>query len=356
MIGSNGEIILLLDSRGIGGIETHVLNLAAALRAKGEPARVVLLRDHGPHPMAHAFVARGVPLTVLGGGRELPRFLAAQRPKVLHTHGYRAGVLGRVWARLLGVPVVSTYHSGDRGVGRVRLYSALDRWTAFLAPSIAVSHEIAASLPAGTAVIENFVPVPDAAATGARGAVAFVGRLSPEKGPDTFCELAARLPNLRWHVYGDGPMRSELTGRFGDRVVFHGAVADMAAVWRETGLLCMPSRREGLPMAALEAMADGVPVAAFAVGGLADLLSGGACGWLAPPDDRDALAAAIATWSRLDLAARRAIGHRARAMIAERYSPDAVLPKILAVYRRAVERSGGDAFLMQRQPLNDRRG
>ena len=356
MVGSNGEIILLLDSRSIGGIETHVLNLAAALRATGEPARVVLLRDHGPHPMAPALVARGVPLTALGGGVELPRFLAVQRPKVLHTHGYKAGVLGRFWARLLGVPVVSTYHSGDRGVGRVRLYSALDRRTAFLAPSIAVSRDIATALPSGTAVIENFVPLPDAGATGAGRAVAFVGRLSPEKGPDTFCELATRLPNLRWHVYGDGPMRSELTGRFGDRVTFHGAVADMAAVWRGTGLLCMPSRREGLPMAALEAMAHGVPVAAFAVGGLPDLLSDGACGWLAPPGDRDALAAAIATWSRLDVAARSTIGHRARAVIAKRYSPGAGLPKILAVYRRAVERRGGDALFMQRPPLNDCRG
>lgn len=49
--GAPGPVWLLLDSSGPGGIETHVLQLAAALNEQGWPPEVVFLADHGPHPL-----------------------------------------------------------------------------------------------------------------------------------------------------------------------------------------------------------------------------------------------------------------------------------------------------------------
>ncbi len=113
---SNAEIRELLDSRGIGGIETHVAILAATLHDAGRDAHVVLLRDYGGHSLAETLSRQGVPLNILAGGwRALWAALRERRPGLLHTHGYKAGVLGRMAGRLQGIPVVSSHHAGEPG-------------------------------------------------------------------------------------------------------------------------------------------------------------------------------------------------------------------------------------------------
>lgn len=112
------SVWLLLDSSGIGGIETHVWHLAEALRSRGRPVRVVFLADHGPHPLFDRLEAAQHRVTRLGGSfGDLLHALREQRPGVLHTHGYKAGILGRLAARLAGIPVVSTFHAGEPGRG-----------------------------------------------------------------------------------------------------------------------------------------------------------------------------------------------------------------------------------------------
>lgn len=329
---ANQEIWQMLDSRSFGGIETHVLHLAGALKRRGEPVRVVMLADHGDHPLCRRLKEEGIAVEHLQGG-PLGVFKAfLRRPRLVHTHGYKAGILARAAGWLTGVAVVSTFHAGEPGRGRLRIYDYLDRMTAFLAPALAVSHTIAGRLNGPVTVIDNFVPVPAHSIQPKPDTVAFVGRLSPEKGPDIFCELAGHFPELRFEVFGDGPMRDGLEKAHGDRVTFHGAVDDMERRWDQCGLLCMPSRYEGLPMAALEAMAHGVPVVAFAVGALPNLIEDGRNGWLAPPLNTIILEYHLQNWSRLSRDERHRFATRARDTIQAAYSPEAVLPKILDVY------------------------
>lgn len=332
---STGEIWLLLDSSGIGGIESHVLCLGSALLELGLPVRVLFLADHGHHPLHDALVDLGVPFRVIAGGWVgLVRAVAAAAPSLIHTHGYKAGIEGRIIARGFGVPCVSTFHAGEPGAGRVRLYSALDRLSARLAGGIvAVSERIARQLPARARVIDNFVSLADPPSGEARQ-VAFVGRLSHEKGPDLFCRLAGVLPELDLVLYGDGPLRAELEAS-NPRVRFAGQQASMNGLWAGIGLLCMTSRDEGLPMAALEAMAHGIPVAAFAVGALPTLIEPGRNGWLAPPLDLEAMEAAVMRWAALDRDARGVLSEGARESIAARFTPEAVLPRLLAIYQQA---------------------
>ncbi|HYN78444.1 MAG TPA: glycosyltransferase family 4 protein [Lamprocystis sp. (in: g-proteobacteria)] len=338
-----GAIWLLLDSRGFGGVESHVLTLATALQGQGLPVRVVFLTDYGPHPLRAPLAERGIPFDVLAGGwGGLSSALAAAPPALLHTHGYKVGVFGRIAARLGRFACVSTYHAGEPGPGMVRYYNVLDRATAWLAGGIvAVSGPIASRLPRRTRVIDNFVPLA-AAPTHLPRVAAFVGRLSHEKGPDLFCAMSVPLtespddqaPALRFVVYGDGPMRETLAAAY-PLVSFAGQQASMEGRWGEVGLLCMTSRHEGLPMAALESMAHGVPVAAFAVGGLPGLIEAGRNGWLVPPLDQAAFTAAVRAWGALDAAGRQAVSAAARATIAARYTPEAVLPRLFEVYREA---------------------
>jgi glycosyltransferase involved in cell wall biosynthesis len=327
------EIWLLLDSRGLGGIESHVAELAEGLAAAGERPRVLFLRDHGPHPLRDRLDASRILHESLAGGfRPLLARLRAGRPRLLHTHGYKSNLLGRAAGRLAGVPTVASFHAGERPGGAVALYDAADRWTAWLGGRIAVSAPIRARIPFGATLVPNFVAVPPAAPGPGPLSVAFVGRFSPEKGPDLFAALAAALPDLAFEAFGDGPLRASCEAAAAGRIRFHGARAGMDGAWAGIGLLAITSRAEGLPLAALEAMAHGVPVAAFAVGGLPDLIADGRDGFLAPPGDVEALARRIRAWAALPDEARAGLRAAARCSLAERFGREAGVARMRAAY------------------------
>ena len=326
------EIWLLLDSRGMGGIESHVAELAIGLAAAGERPRVLFLCDHGPHPLRARLEAAGVAWEALDGRfGTLSRRLRTSKPALLHTHGYKANLLGRAAARLARVPCVASYHAGERPGGALAIYDLADRWTSWLGGRIAVSKPILHRLPFGGELVANFVALPAGGPVTSPDVVAFVGRLSHEKGPDLFCRLAEQAPGSGYRAYGDGPMRPTLTS---SAVQFLGAVAGMEEIWAEIGLLAITSRAEGLPLAALEAMAHGVPVAAFAVGGLPDLIEDGVNGFLVPPGDIAALSKAVLGWHRLDRPGRQALSEAARATIARDYGQAAGVEKIRRIYAR----------------------
>lgn len=334
----HGEIWQLIDGRSVGGIERHVCELVRALTQAGRPARAVLLSSYRPHGFADLLRVEGIPSRVLDGTvMGLVGALRRHRPSLLHTHGYKAGIVGRFCARLLGIPVVSSFHAGEKARWPVGLYQQVDALSSVLARRISVSREIAERLILPSQTIDNFVSLPavDLELALPRR-VAFVGRLSHEKGPDLFCEIARACgPGLQWHVFGDGPMRRDLEQSHGEDVIFHGHAADMSAVWPRIGLLVMPSRAEGLPMAALEAMARGIPVAASDVGGLPALLKPVEPQLVFPAGNVAAARATVRRWQSLTAHERSELRHASRRRIEQRYSPAAILPKIVDVYRSA---------------------
>jgi glycosyltransferase involved in cell wall biosynthesis len=327
------EVWILLDSRGAGGIETHVAELAEGLAESGARPRVLFLRDHGPHPLRDRLAAAGIPQESLPGGfAALARRLRAGRPHLLHTHGYKANLMGRLAARLAGVRVVASFHAGETPRGRVAAWDAADRWSSCLGGRIAVSAPIRARLPWGAALVPNFVAIPPRPPAARPSGIAFVGRFSPEKGPDLFCDLARRLPELSFQAFGDGAMRAACETQAAGRVRFHGAVPSMAGSWDGIGLLAITSRAEGMPLAALEAMAHGVPVAAFALGALPELIADGVDGYLVPPGDLDAMQARLRSWAALGPQERLGMGLRARDSVAARFGRAAGIARMRAAY------------------------
>jgi glycosyltransferase involved in cell wall biosynthesis len=148
--------------------------------------------------------------------------------------------------------------------------------------------------------------------------ICFVGNLVPEKGPDVLIDAAARLcasgvSDLRVLFVGEGQI-DELRSKagalgIGERVRFLGRLssAEVAVCMSAADVQCLPSRREGCPNVVLEALASGRPVIGSEVGGVPELLND-RNGIMVPPDDPDALAAAIATalqrkWDPADLRA-----------------------------------------------------
>lgn len=336
---TTGPIWLLLDGRGMGGIERHVCVLCRALIDRGIPAQAVLLTDHGRTHFIEALEAGRTPHRILdGSARSLFDAMRAQRPALVHTHGYKAGIVGRISARLAGLPCVSTFHAGERAPLPVGLYQRLDEALAFLSRPISVSADIAKRLPWASTVIPNFIPAPAAPCAGPLSKrVAFVGRLSDEKGPDIFCKVAlSNAARAEFHVYGDGPMRAALEARYGDYVRFHGHVADIERIWPDTGLLLITSRAEGLPMAALEAMAHGVPVAAARVGALPALIEPGRNGFLFDVADVDGASAALSAWTSLAPHQHQQLRDACRTRIAESWGLERGVDATLRVYDAAM--------------------
>jgi len=127
--------------------------------------------------------------------------------------------------------------------------------------------------------------------------IGHMGAFSKEKGQDVAVAAANLLresmPHARFILAGDGKLLNEMRRRAPQTVTFPGFVANRAAFFGALNVFIMPSRSEAWGMAALEAMAHGVPVIASDVGGLPEIVEPDNGGWLVPPGDPAALARAI---------------------------------------------------------------
>lgn len=339
----NGPVVLLLDSSGPGGIESHVLALAELLRSRGVMTKIVLLKDHGDNPFLHRLRRSNIPFEILGGGLiDLIRFVRRTQPRLIHTHGYKGNILGRIACTLTKTPLVSSFHAGERAPFPVGQYQLLDAYSSWIGKRVSVSSDIAARLPCKSVVIPNFIANRSSEMPDCQGMprIAFVGRLSPEKGPDRFCRIAQKIgPVARWEIFGDGPLRDELRSAFEGLVTFHGFKTTPEDIYPGLDLVLMPSRAEGLPMAALEAMSFGIPVIATDVGGLAGLVKDGRTGWLLPSTDDDenetTAVAAILTWLACDPAERKHMSCSARTHVSTVFGEDQAWLRFKDVYRDA---------------------
>ncbi|GAA4903121.1 glycosyltransferase family 4 protein [Ferrimonas pelagia] len=324
-------VIIFVDARHIGGIESHVIQLINYLKGAEVPVELWLWRRYPNSRFGEQLDLHGIlPMDLKGRFHLLLRRLWQQPNLVLHTHGYKAALLGRFAARLCRTPCCSTHHAGESPTGRIGLYMALDRLSARWATNFAVSQPIAAQLPVPCDVIKNFtyLPSPPTRRFSPQQPlqIGFVGRYESVKGFDRFNRLAQHdRAHYRWHSYGCGETPAIAP------VQDHGPQLNMGAIWPKLDLLIMPSRAEGLPLAALEAMAAGVVVIAFDVGDLAELILPGT-GWVLAEGDLAGISAAIDTYQRLSANERRAMSQCARRCIEERWSAEQACQPLLAYY------------------------
>jgi len=168
-----------------------------------------------------------------------------------------------------------------------------------------------------------------------------VARLDPVKGVDVLLEAAALVaPPTRFVVAGEGGelaalleqrSRLGLDGRVEFRAVpWEVRVADL--MWAFDGFV-LPSRVEGFPVTIVEAMLAGLPVVATRVGSVDEAVVEGVTGWIVPPEDPEALAAAIEELVA-DPAAARARGAAGRDRAREHFTIDRTIEEYLLLYRR----------------------
>ncbi|WP_313738981.1 glycosyltransferase family 4 protein [Pseudomonas sp.] len=295
-------VLHLLGSGGFYGAERMLLD-----HCLNTPGRHQVLFLGAPEPLLARFRAAGVACA------NRPRLLAAlafvgqlrgQRP-LLNSHNFRGLLTAWLAAMLWRLALVSTQHGFTPSSRKQRLYTWLSMRlcrTAAVGQVVCVAGSIARLLQAAgvaaskLAVIPNGLPEAGVGAVRAHGGagwqVGYVGRLSLEKGPDLFLDalipLCRRQPRLCAVMIGDGPQRATLQARIdasslGARIRLVGFQADMAPWMGRLDALVISSRTEGTPMVLLEAMQQRVPVVAFAVGGIPDVIEHGVSGLLAPP-------------------------------------------------------------------------
>jgi glycosyltransferase involved in cell wall biosynthesis len=170
----------------------------------------------------------------------------------------------------------------------------------------------------------------------------YVGRLSSEKGPDLFLDalipLCQQHPQLDAVMLGDGPERETLLARINaaglqSRITLPGYQTDMGLWWRQLDALVISSRTEGTPMILLEAMQAGVPVVAFGVGGIPDVLQDRHNGLLATPANSAALARQIDTLLTEPALAAQLIDNAKRTQL-DRYDLKALAERWSQLYIR----------------------
>jgi glycosyltransferase involved in cell wall biosynthesis len=165
-------------------------------------------------------------------------------------------------------------------------------------------------------------------------------RLVPLKGLLELIRAVASLqlefPGLRLEIAGTGPQREDLEieiGRLGlaGRIRFLGWQQDLRPIFRSWDIFAMPSLDEGLPIAVLEAMAQGLPIIATSVGGLPELIEDGRTGYLVPRSDVAALARCLRLLI-LDPERRRAMGAAGRERVRDHFSAARMVAEIAAIY------------------------
>jgi glycosyltransferase involved in cell wall biosynthesis len=362
----NVRVLQVIAPGPVGGAESAVLGLSRGLVEAGAQVVIAALADGGSGPFVDRARAAGLSVVVVDSpGRNylrdwysLRHVIREHRIDVVHTHGYRADMMGLLAADSERVPSLATAHGFTFGSRKNRL----NQWLAVRAlrrhdAVIAVSDPLSATLrslgiPAGRVVpIRNDwqpPPGPLSSRTEARArlqlpddapVLGWVGRLSHEKGADIAIAAMTFLSHAECHLafVGEGRERTALESQvaaagLGKRVHFLGMVPDAAAVLRAFDALLLSSRTEGTPMVLLEAIHARVPIIASAVGGVPDLLPAGT-GLLVPPEDPVALAGAMAA-VLADPSTAHARASAAVASLAARSSPAEWVSRHLAVYQR----------------------
>jgi glycosyltransferase involved in cell wall biosynthesis len=196
--------------------------------------------------------------------------------------------------------------------------------------------------------LDRFLDVPALDGSRPCNRVGVVSNLRAVKGLDVLVRAAACLasdhPGLMFTVAGEGEMRGELVQRIhalglASRFALPGSVSDIPGFLARVDIAVLCSRAEGMCNAVLEYMAAGRAIVATAVGANGELIADGVHGLLVPPDDREALAAAIARLVRYPALAAQ-LGAAARLRARQRYGREAMVRRFEDFYQDLVACSG----------------
>lgn len=299
--------------------------------------------------------------------RQIARIIRDFQPHIVHTHTAKAGMLGRLAARVAGVPViVHTFHGhvlhGYFSRIREAVFNRVERALASATTRlVAVSGQVRDDLLAlGIGRPDSFEVVrlgfdlskylnchqrtgelkQELGLARDVRTVGIVARLVPIKAHEVFLDMAVRVararPGVVFVIVGDGERRAALEAGARERGIwdqtrFLGWRADLDRVYAGLDAVVLTSRNEGSPVALIEAMACARPVVSTRVGGVPELV--GDTGFLVDVDDADALAASVLK-VLADPAMAFRLGQCARRRVVPSFSSERLVADIDELYQR----------------------
>ena len=327
------NVLDLRDTYEIGGPGKTIIETFRAI----DPARfrlhlgVFATRHEGDDsPFVKAARDCGMPVHMIRGFNQYDpllvwRVAALVRTlniDIVHAHEVKSDVITYLASKLHRVPIVTTLHGWINNSLKQRLMIALDRGVVrSFDRVIVVSRQMRDEFCAGgvrdgqACLLHNAIVIEKFRRTGQKGflaeligrpipgpVVASIGRISVEKGHadliDALALVAQRGHRVSAVLVGDGPERPRLLEKvqalgLADSVHLPGYIGQPERILEETNLVVLPSHTEGLPNAALEALAMEVPLLATRVGGTPEVVTDGETGRLVEPRSPEALADAL---------------------------------------------------------------
>ena len=355
----------------IGGAQIHVRDLAAAMQRRGH-AVIVLTAGRGP--FLDDLRANGIrtvvlkhlvqpirPLTDVRALRELRAALDAFGPDLVAAHSAKAGVIGRMAARMLRVPVTVTTHGWSFTTGVPPLRAAIYRWIERLTGPFGADKTITVSEYDRQLALRARILPPDRVVTVHNGMpdidpslradpsrtpprLVMVARYGPQKDHPTLLRALAGLLDLPWELdlVGDGPQADEtraLAASLGlqGRVHFLGQRMDVDRILAGAQASLLVTNWEGFPLSILESMRANLPVIASAVGGVPESVRDGETGYLVPAKNvevlRDRLRRVL-----LDPELRLRLGQAGRRVYEQEFTLEHTVSKTIDVYREVLRR------------------
>ncbi len=304
-------------------------------------------------PMAHSFD--------IGVIKRIVNLIKERNIHILHTHGYKSDILGVIAAKMAGIKCVVTPHGFENTKDvKLRLYIWLG--CKFMKYADAVSplspQLLSDTMQMGVGktkihYIQNGVDLSEVEAyhkerkidSNSRcKTVGFIGQLISRKNVrdllDTFNLLAEKRPDIKLVLVGDGDQRDDLqqyasTLTHAGKIEFSGFRTDRLKILQSFDIFVMTSTLEGIPRCLMEAFAMGVPVAAFDIPGIDQLITHEETGLMAKPGDVQTL---CDHWDRIlfDPVTAKKLSENARMYIYEHYSAQRMANEYLELFRKVL--------------------
>lgn len=377
------KILHIIGDSKFGGASNGIVRLACHWKSHNWPVQI-LTTDPGLQQLAAAENVDIVPLDViwratrplkdLAGLWKLYRFLRNSDFTLVHTHTTKAGFVGRLAAWMAGIPIVLhtahgfAFHETSPWWKKAAC-TLLDRvasWGCRYVITVSQFHKdwgsrLGIAAPEKLVAISNGIPDPDKpnpaeiqrirkewGVSKDQVAILTPGRLAPEKGLEDLLDAIARIEtgarkNLHWFIAGEGALRYALEQRartlgISAHVTFLGFQKNVPALLTAADLVVLPTWREGLSIALLEAMAQGCAILTTTIGSNREVTSEGEAARLIPPGNVERLAVEMAHLAG-NLPERLKLGRRAREIYLERYTLDRMLGEYHQLYKQLFEES-----------------
>lgn len=335
--------------------ETFIANEIAELRRRGVEVQI-LSRRRPAETLRHAVVIEnGLENIACYDPAEFEAALRRFRPQLIHAHfATRATETARTLAAATGLPYTFTAHRYDiydrppadfatRCRAAAAVITVAEANARYMTSSLGAPRAKLHVIPCGIDT-RQFAPGPRTTETPPW--IVCVARLHPVKNLPMLLQACALLRNsglpYRCAVIGEGDARPLIEAerrRLGlDESVFLAGAADQSQVcewWQRAAVGVLTSRSEGMPVSLMEAMACGVPVVGTAVGGIPEMINDGHDGYVVPADAPARVAEVLARLLA-DPERARQMGTAARMTALRRFSVQAQVDALLAVWQEVV--------------------